>query len=215
MEGPGGLVKGRNRFDAIVVAAGINSRSEAQINFTMAIILIGGGARSGKSRFALDYASDPSQRRAFVATAEARDDEMRERIRSHQAGRGPGWTTIEEPRDLADVPASRSAEFDVLLIDCVTLWLSNILLDAERDTETEIRRLLNTLDEPRNTTIILVTNEVGCGIVPESDIAREFRDLAGRLNQELARRADEVYWMVFGIPVEVKKNRSPAAAETP
>ena len=171
----------------------------------MPIILIGGGARGGKSRFALDYASAPSQRRAFVATAEARDDEMRERIRAHQAARGSDWTTIEEPRDLANVLASRAKEFDLLLIDCVTLWLSNILLDAARDTETEIRRLLDVLDEPPNATVILVTNEVGCGIVPENDLAREFRDLAGRLNQELARRADQVYWMVFGIPLEVKK----------
>ena len=171
----------------------------------MAIVLIGGGVRSGKSRFALDYAADPSRRRAFVATAEAGDEEMRERIRLHQLDRSPGWTTIEEPLALADVLTARSAEFDVLLIDCVTLWLSNILHDAEHDAEAAINRLLETLDGVADATVILVTNEVGCGIVPESELAREFRDLAGRLNQELARRADEVYWMVFGLPLEVKK----------
>ena len=175
----------------------------------MAIVLIGGGARSGKSRFALDYASDPSRRRAFVATAQAGDEEMRERIRAHQLNRGPEWTTIEEPLALADVLKARSPEFDVLLVDCVTLWLSNILLDAERNAEAEINRLMHTLDDPAAATVILVTNEVGCGIVPESELTRTFRDLAGRLNQELARRADEVYWMVFGIPIEVKK---PAAS---
>ena len=130
---------------------------------------------------------------------------MRERIRAHQRGRGSDWTTIEEPLALADVLASRSAEFDLLLIDCVTLWLSNILLDTARDAEAEIRGLLETLDEPSDAIVIVVTNEVGCGIVPESEIAREYRDLAGHLNQELARRAKEVYWMVFGIPIEVKK----------
>ena len=134
---------------------------------------------------------------------------MRERIREHQQNRGPEWTTIEEPLALADVLTKRSSEFDVLLVDCVTLWLSNILLDTERKPEAEINRLMHALDDPADATVILVTNEVGCGIVPESELARTFRDLAGRLNQELARRADEVYWMAFGIPIEVKK---PAAS---
>ncbi len=134
---------------------------------------------------------------------------MRERIREHQQNRGPEWTTIEEPLALADVLTKRSSEFDVLLVDCVTLWLSNILLDTERNPEAEINRLMHALDDPADATVILVTNEVGCGIVPESELTRTFRDLAGRLNQELARRADEVYWMAFGIPIEVKK---PAAS---
>jgi adenosylcobinamide kinase / adenosylcobinamide-phosphate guanylyltransferase len=168
------------------------------------IVLIGGGARSGKSRFALDYAGKHSRRPAFVATGEARDDEMRARIERHQRERAAHWTTIEEPLDLTAVLAREAPRFDLLLVDCLTLWLSNVLLDPQRDVRAELRGLADCLAGWQGPTLILITNEVGLGIVPESPLAREFRDLAGEMNQQVARAAAEVYWMVFGVPLPIK-----------
>lgn len=168
----------------------------------MGVVLVGGGVRSGKSRFALDYARKRFERLAFIATGQPLDAEMAERIRRHQAARGPRWTTIEEPLGIREVIEREAADFDIFVVDCLTLWLSNILLAQERDAEKEIVGLLSGLsDGPRT---ILVTDEVGCGIVPENALARRFRDLLGELNQETARIAEEVYWMVFGIPIRIK-----------
>ena len=170
----------------------------------MGIVLVGGGARSGKSRFALEYAEARFARRAFVATAQPLDSEMDGRIRHHQQDRGPGWTTIEAPLDLLGALSREGADFDVLVVDCLTIWLSNVLLDAERNAEEEIDNLIQCLSGCGTLSIVLVTNEVGSGIVPDNKLARKFRDLAGVLNQRVAQAADEVYWMAFGIPVAVK-----------
>ena len=168
------------------------------------IVLIGGGARSGKSRFALEYAEKHSRRPAFVATGEARDDEMRARIERHQRERAAHWTTIEEPLDLTGVLAREASRFDLLLVDCLTLWLSNVLLDPARDVRAELRGLAECLAGWQGPRLVLITNEVGLGIVPENPLAREFRDLAGEMNQQAARAAGEVYWMVFGVPLAIK-----------
>ncbi len=166
----------------------------------MAIILIGGGCRSGKSRHALQLARQRGRRLGFIATAEALDDEMRERIRMHRQERGPDFTTIEEPLSLASAIRRHASDFDAIVVDCLTLWLSNL---ATSDIEAETAKLLEAaLASPAQ--VILVTNEVGCGIVPGNPVARRFRDDAGRLNQRVAEAADEVYWMVFGCALRVK-----------
>lgn len=167
----------------------------------MALVLVGGGARSGKSRWALERARKRGGRLVYIATAEALDDEMSARIAKHRAERDSAFQTIEEPLDLAR--ALRSADGDAIVIDCLTLWLSNRMhasLDQALDqTEDAIAAAAAQKAE-----VIVVTNEVGCGIVPENALAREFRDLAGIMNQRFAEAADEVYWMVFGQPLRVK-----------
>jgi adenosylcobinamide kinase/adenosylcobinamide-phosphate guanylyltransferase len=160
----------------------------------VAIVLVGGGARSGKSRFALERARREGSNLVFIATAEAGDDEMRERIARHQAERGKEFRTVEAPLDLAS--AIRSTDADAIVVDCLTLWLSN--------TMTSEFAALEEAATSSRACVILVTNEVGCGIVPDNALAREFRDLAGRLNQRMAEAAKEVYWMVFGQPLRVK-----------
>ncbi len=163
----------------------------------MAITLVGGGARSGKSRYALELARKTGGRLGFVATAEARDEEMRSRIEAHQAERGPEFSTIEAPLDLATAYAM---PYDVCVVDCLTLWCSNLLF-AERDIATETNAMLSAA---KDRDVILVTNEVGCGIVPDNALARRFRDEAGRMNQRCAEAADTIYWMVFGVPLKIK-----------
>jgi adenosylcobinamide kinase/adenosylcobinamide-phosphate guanylyltransferase len=164
----------------------------------VAIVLIGGGSRSGKSRFALERARREGSKLVFIATAEARDEEMRERIARHRAERGDQFRTVEVPLDLAG--AIRSSDGDAIVVDCLTLWLSNTMTleFAEEFAELE--------DAARSSRacVILVTNEVGCGIVPDNALAREFRDRAGTLNQRMAEASAEVYWMVFGQPLRVK-----------
>lgn len=162
---------------------------------------MGGGSRSGKSRFALEYARRCSAPRAFVATAETRDDEMRARAQAHRLERGHDFETIEEPLALADA-LHEAARYKVVVIDCLTLWLSNLLL-AGRDARREAGSLLCQAGE-MDATVILVTNEVGCGIVPDNELSRRFRDDAGFLNQQAAAASAEAYWMVFGIPMRVK-----------
>jgi adenosylcobinamide kinase / adenosylcobinamide-phosphate guanylyltransferase len=166
----------------------------------MAVILIGGGARSGKSRYALEKARAIEGSRALVATAQPFDEEMATRIDRHRAERGEEFTTIEEPLDLARAIAD--ARFDVILVDCLTLWLSNIMF-ANRDSDAETGSLVNAAQAAAGT-VIFVTNEVGSGIVPDNALAREFRDRAGILNQRIANAAQEVYWMVFGQALRVK-----------
>jgi adenosylcobinamide kinase/adenosylcobinamide-phosphate guanylyltransferase len=165
----------------------------------VAIILIGGGARSGKSRYALEKARAIEGTRAFVATAQASDEEMITRIRHHREERGEEFATIEEPIDLPRIIAE--SKFDVLVIDCLTLWLSNIMF---ADKTCEIDALINASQSSRGT-VIFVTNEVGSGIVPtDNALSREFRDRAGILNQRIAAIAQEVYWMIFGIAQRIK-----------
>ena len=167
----------------------------------MAVILIGGGARSGKSNYALEKARSIPGSRAFVATAQALDEEMAARIQRHRADRGDGFTTIEEPVDLPIVIAE--AAFDVMVVDCLTLWLSNIMFTGA-NCDDEIQRLLDASKSAKGT-VIYVTNEVGSGIIPtDHALARNFRDRAGILNQRVATIAHEVYFMVFGQPLRIK-----------
>ncbi|MCU1340122.1 MAG: bifunctional adenosylcobinamide kinase/adenosylcobinamide-phosphate guanylyltransferase [Bryobacterales bacterium] len=159
----------------------------------MALVLVGGGARSGKSRWALERARKRGGRLVYIATAEALDEEMSLRIARHRADRGYEFETIEEPVELAR--AIRSSEGDAIVVDCLTLWLSNGMCDVEGTL---------TAAKEQSAEVIVVTNEVGCGIVPENALAREFRDRAGIVNQRFAEAADEVYWMVFGQALRVK-----------
>jgi len=163
----------------------------------MAIVLVGGGARSGKSRWALERARGCGDRLVYVATAEALDEEMSARIAQHRSERGDEFVTIEEPLDLAS--AIRSVEGDAIVVDCLTLWLSNLMRASEEKTEETIAAA-----KAKHALVIFVTNEVGSGIVPANALAREFRDRAGIMNQRFAEVADEVYWMVFGQALRVK-----------
>jgi adenosylcobinamide kinase/adenosylcobinamide-phosphate guanylyltransferase len=170
----------------------------------MALVLIGGGSRSGKSTYALTVARGFAEPRAFVATAQAYDDEMRDRIAKHQAERTDEFSTFEEPFDLAGVVTHLEDRHPVIVVDCLTLWLSNLLLQEESSLEMRVAAFLAAASASPST-VIVVTNEVGCGIVPENALARRFRDLQGRLNQDAAQAAQEVYWMVFGYPMKVKQ----------
>ncbi|MBZ5634462.1 MAG: bifunctional adenosylcobinamide kinase/adenosylcobinamide-phosphate guanylyltransferase [Acidobacteriia bacterium] len=165
----------------------------------MAIVLVGGGARSGKSRWALDRARKRGGRLVYIATAEALDDEMSTRIAHHKSERGDGFVTVEEPLELAR--AIRSVECDAMVVDCLTLWLSNLMM---RSSQEKIDETIAAAKEKNVSDVIVVTNEVGCGIVPDNALAREFRDRAGSMNQRFAEAAAEVYWMVFGQPLRVK-----------
>jgi adenosylcobinamide kinase / adenosylcobinamide-phosphate guanylyltransferase len=169
----------------------------------MSLILVGGGSRSGKSRYALELARSRGNRLAFFATAQAGDYEMADRIRRHREERGPDFTTIEEPIDLAGRIAAEDGHFDAVVIDCLTIWLSNLMLSGAPDLDRRVDSLLSA-GSAASAAVVLVTNEVGCGIVPENVLAREFRDRAGILNQRAGAAAREVYWMVFGVPLKVK-----------
>ncbi len=170
-------------------------------------ILILGGCRSGKSTLALQFAARLGRRKLFLATAEALDDEMRERIAQHRMARGPDWTTIEEAHDPARVLVQRGLEFDVVLIDCLTVWLGNLLAphhsQPSRFEPARAQSLLDALAK-RPAHIIAVSNEVGLGIVPENELARRFRDEQGRLNQQIAAIADTVVFMAAGLPMVLK-----------
>jgi len=163
------------------------------------ITLVTGAARSGKTQFALRCAGT-REPRAYIATAELLDDEMRERARRHQEDRGGQWTTIEEPLNLVPV---LSLAYPVFVIDCLTLWLSNWLLRDSSSIQDQIDRLKAAFDGARGD-VIAITNEVGWSIVPDNGLARIFRDWSGKMNQEIAEVADAVYLMVCGIPVKVK-----------
>ena len=160
-----------------------------------------GGARSGKSRHAEQLVRHCPAPWAYIATAEAYDEEMRERIALHRSERGTGWQTIDAPLDLV---GALDALLDgrPALVDCLTLWLTNHML-AEHDVATECTRLAQCLSRPRGPWFV-VSNEVGQGIVPDNALARRFRDDAGRLNQQVAAAADSVILMVAGLPVKVK-----------
>ena len=164
------------------------------------IILIGGGSRSGKSSHALTLARQHGGRLGFLATAQAFDDEMRDRISKHQQERGPDFVTIEEPLDLVRVIQERENQLDVIVVDCLTLWLSNLMFSVEQPSFDAFLEAASA--SPLQ--LILVTNEVGCGIVPENALSRRFRDLAGTLNQQAAARAIAVYWMIFGVALKIK-----------
>ncbi len=166
-------------------------------------ILIGGGARSGKSAFALARARRMGARRVFVATAERCDDEMTRRIDLHAKDRGSDFRTVEAPFDIAG--AIDAIEADVVVVDCLTLWLANLLLRGESEDETLGRvGALAALLGAKPFHSIVVTNEVGMGIVPETALGRVFRDLAGRAHQALAKSADEVYFGAMGLMIRLR-----------
>jgi adenosylcobinamide kinase/adenosylcobinamide-phosphate guanylyltransferase len=169
------------------------------------IILVTGGARSGKSRFAENLARSFGSPLGYLATGESRDSEMDERIIRHRDRRGPEWSTIEEPLRLTETLAAHDGCFRAVLVDCITLWLSNLLLahDVPERVMTEVREFTDTASKFA-TPLILVTNEVGMGIVPENRLARMFRDLAGEANELLAAVADEVHVVFSGIPLKLK-----------
>ncbi|MEM1414236.1 MAG: bifunctional adenosylcobinamide kinase/adenosylcobinamide-phosphate guanylyltransferase [Myxococcota bacterium] len=169
----------------------------------MALVMIGGGARSGKSRYAEVRALQLPGDKAYVATAQAFDDEMRERIAAHRQARDPSFQLYEEPREVPSL-LKRLAE-PVVVVDCLTLWLSNLLLADLSDSAIEVAfdALEDALARPTGTTL-LVTNEVGLGIVPTSALGRRFRDHAGRLHQRLADRADEVILAALGLRLRLK-----------
>ena len=170
-------------------------------------VLILGGARSGKSSYALDLAQRSAPSRLFIATAEAGDEEMAARIERHRAERGEGWTTIETTRDIVGA-LSHTHEGCVALIDCLTLWLANLALAGD-DIAAEIDRLcgaVSALAAP----VVFVSNEVGLGIVPETRLGREFRDWQGRLNQRMALACDAVVFIAAGLPIVLKPTPSPA-----
>jgi len=168
---------------------------------TPPLVLVLGGARSGKSRFALDRAAALGSPRVFVATGEARDDEMAARIVRHRAERSREWQTVEEPLRLDDVV--RGATSGVLVIDCLTLWLSNVMERDGGPVPEAIEALVTALGE-RRAAIVAVSNEVGLGIVPENKVAREFRDHAGTMNRKIAEVATELHLLVAGQPLRIK-----------
>ena len=164
-------------------------------------VLVTGGARSGKSRIAEDLCLQMGQPASYIATAEAWDDEMRARIAAHQARRGPEWVTISAPMDLLGALRASDGK-GPRLVDCLTLWLTNLML-AEADWRSAGQDLLAALPAQASP-VVFVTNEVGMGIVPDNALARAFRDAAGTLNQWVAEAADEVILAVSGLPLKVK-----------
>lgn len=165
------------------------------------LTLVLGGARSGKSAFAERILQDYPKPWAYIATAEAHDDEMRDRICEHQSRRGEGWVTYEAPLNLSTVLQTGAAK-QPALVDCLTLWLSNIML-AGQDVAAETSNLVDAL-KLRVAPAVLVSNEVGLGIVPDNALARAFRDEAGRLNQRIALEADRVVFVAAGLPLTLK-----------
>ena len=168
------------------------------------LILIGGGVRCGKSTFALALARRLGNRRMYVATAEARDDEMALRIERHIQERGADFRTIEAPLNVVEA-FSGAVDVEVVVLDCLTLWLSNLLLrgDAQPAILRQVDRLIE-IARSRTFHAIVVTNEVGMGIVPETPLGRAFRDICGRAHQALTARADEVYFGAMGALIRLK-----------
>lgn len=179
------------------------------------ITFIIGGARSGKSSFATNEALKIDGKKAYVATAEALDSEMKERIEKHKKDRGNEWDTYEEPLNISGLIKKIESSYRVIVLDCLTLWLSNIL-HITQTPEKEVQRLIKELKAFKNSSLVsasggrhsslifIVSNEVGMGIVPENEMARKFRDMAGFLNQKVAEIADEVYLVTAGIPMKIK-----------
>jgi len=165
--------------------------------------LVLGGARSGKSAFAERLIGGMNFTKVYLATATAGDDEMQARIAQHRKQRGDGWITIEEPLALVDMLTRESTIGRVILVDCLTLWLSNLMM-AERDPEVEAKRLVRFLDVSRYP-IVFVSNEVGLGLVPETPLGRAFRDAQGRLNQTIAAAVNNVAFVAAGLPLWLKR----------
>lgn len=171
------------------------------------ITLILGGARSGKSRHAVSLAQK-HKKVAFIATCQALDKEMEERIRMHRQARPRSWKTFEEPRDLAALLVKAGNDFDCVIVDCLTLWVSNLILggDPENKILERTARILAGLRKTK-AKVVLVSNEVGLGLVPRNRLGRDFRDIAGKVNQLVAQAADEVFFTISGIPTKIKRGK--------
>jgi adenosylcobinamide kinase/adenosylcobinamide-phosphate guanylyltransferase len=175
----------------------------------MKSILITGGARSGKSQFAQKLAVETGGKVLFIATAEAKDKDMRLRIEEHQKSRPAGWKTLEAPLGVSDIIGRHTGEADIVIIDCITMLVANTMLQGHGEAPTEelalkeIEALTDQMDKLK-ATLILVSNEVGLGIVPDNELGRRYRDCLGRANQILAQHADEVYLVVAGMPLRLK-----------
>lgn len=180
------------------------------------IILCSGGARSGKSEFAEQLALSLKGRKAYVATGQAFDDEMKDRIKKHQMRRGKEWITFEIPLHLHKNWEQIKNVSDVILIDCLTMFTSNHVfahgdIDTQEDSNRiesiileELRLLLQEINNSNDKTVIFVTNEIGLGIVPENKLARYFRDITGRVNREVASAANKMYLTISGVTIELK-----------
>jgi adenosylcobinamide kinase/adenosylcobinamide-phosphate guanylyltransferase len=173
-------------------------------------VLAFGGARSGKSRYALELAEAASRERLYLATGSAGDDEMAARIARHKAERGEGWTTLEEPLELCAALGEHARPERAILVDCLTFWLANAMF-AARDLAVETDRLCATIRLLRGPAVF-VSNEVGAGVVPETRLGREFRDWQGRLNQDVARACDGVVLVTAGLPTLLKPSQPPQIA---
>jgi adenosylcobinamide kinase/adenosylcobinamide-phosphate guanylyltransferase len=169
------------------------------------LILVTGGARSGKSRFAVDLAKRLGKRVTFIATCLPKDEEMKSRVEEHKKNRPRHWKTIEEETAVALILKSASEECEVVIVDCLTLLISNFLLagKSEREITLQVKAIATAALKSPLTTIV-VSNEVGSGIVPDNQLGRRFRDIAGLANQIVAGSASEVYLLVSGVPVKVK-----------
>jgi len=168
-------------------------------------ILVLGGARSGKTAYSERLASRLGQTPAYLATAQILDGEMQDRVTAHQTQRGDNFMTIEEPLELAEAIETAAVHHDVILVDCLTLWISN-LLGAGRDVADAVEELIDMLEATHTARVVLVSNEVGLGIVPDNSLARSFRDLAGSAHQRLAEICSEVYFVAAGLPLPMKGN---------
>ncbi|SKC41542.1 bifunctional adenosylcobinamide kinase/adenosylcobinamide-phosphate guanylyltransferase [Ohtaekwangia koreensis] len=166
------------------------------------IILVTGGARSGKSRYAQERAKQATEQPVYVATARVWDEDFKSRIRRHQQERGPEWTNYEAEKYISTLPLDGS----VVVIDCVTLWLTNFFVDHQQDIEAALVEFKNEIDKvaAQAATFIIITNEIGMGLHADTEVGRKFVDLQGWANQYIASQAEEVIFMVSGIPVRIK-----------
>ena len=179
----------------------------------LSLILITGGARSGKSRYAVELAKQKGGNVAFIATAIAGDEEMTERIRMHQTARPSDWTTIEESINVAQAIADVASNHSTIIVDCLTLLITNLVFEPPYNEEinyekeqkiyTAVEKIIETTKNVE-ATVIVISNELGMGLVPEDALARRFRDIAGRANQLMAEAADEAYVCISGIPMRIK-----------
>ncbi len=169
------------------------------------MIFITGGCRSGKSRYALDFANRHFSKKLFLATSEPLDEEMSRRIENHKKVRGPEWQTIEEPVEIVNKIKEHGGGGKIILIDCLTLWLYNLLMKWGDDSKIldETDKLINVIKQ-NPASFVLVSNEVGLGIVPADPLSRQYRDLLGAMNQRIAAGLDTVIFMVSGIPLFLK-----------
>jgi adenosylcobinamide kinase/adenosylcobinamide-phosphate guanylyltransferase len=174
--------------------------------FEQGCMLILGGAKSGKSSFALNVCNSLDRERIFLATAQAFDQEMEERIRRHQAERGSGWLTVEEPLKVAETITAHDSEDTIILLDCLTLWLNNLYMEHGEDQEAideAVKNLARQLTDIHGA-VVVVSNEVGMGIVPDNPLSRTYRDTAGYMNQRIARLSGKVVALLAGLPILLK-----------